>query len=43
MVYDEGFEMNIGETSFFAFSKYKSQSPSNVKNSDDNLTPGYVS
>lgn len=41
MVYDEGFEFNIHEKLFFAFSKYRKVAFSSPSNKDNSDTPGY--
>jgi len=44
MVYDEGFEIKIGTSVFFAFSKYKSTSGYHTPtDEDDEQTKGYQS
>lgn len=41
MIYDEGFEFNINEQLFFAFSKYKKVGFFAATNKDNSDTPGY--
>jgi len=43
MVYDEGFEMVINGTSYFAFSKYSYEGNSQPKDDDDEKSDGYKS
>lgn len=43
MVYDEGFEMVINGTSYFAFSRYVYEGNSQPKDDDDEKSDGYKS